>query len=375
VHLRWGGHLRRWLLAPGRPSLVERGRLVAAVLAGSWREAPPALTLSIAELSEIGPLLLATGTAALAWRRVRASSALESSPVVETLRQALRAHVLESAVHIHQLAEVTALLRAANAPALLGKGWAIARLYPEPGLRPYGDLDLYMTPQVHAAALAALQRPVVPPGPVDLHRGFSDLDDLGGEALLARSRAVDLGDARVSLFGPEDHLRLLCLHGLRHGLSRPLWLCDLGVALESRPEDFDWDRLLSGERRRAEAVACALGLAHELLGARVEGTPVAGRRLPRWLVPAVLRQWGSGSRWREPMSFFLRRPAGVFRELRRHWPNPIEATVGVGAPFNGLPRLPFQLAFAAVRVARFALGLPVDPWRRRPRPSPKTEER
>jgi len=147
------------------------------------------------------------------------------------------------------------------------------------------------------------------------------------------------------------------------------------VALESRPEDFDWDRLVSGERRRAEAVACALGLAQELLGARVEGTPVAGRRLPPWLVPAVLRQWGSGSGWREPMSLFLRRPAGVLQELRRHWPNPIEATVGVGAPFNGFPRLPFQLASAAVRVARFALGLPVELWRARAQPSPKTEER
>ncbi len=227
----------------------------------------------------------------------------------------------------------------------------------------------------HAAALAALREPAVPPGPVDLHRGFSDLDDLGGESLFARSRTVDLGGGQVSLFSPEDHLRLLCLHGLRHGLSRPLWLCDVAVALESRPENFDWDRLVSGERRRAEAVACALGLAQKLLGARVEGTPVAGCRLPPWLVPAVLRQWGSGSGWREPMSLFLRRPAGVLRELRRHWPNPIEATVGVGAPFNGFPRLPLQLASAAVRVARFALGLPVELWRARAQPSPKTEQR
>ena len=317
----------------------------------------------MAELSEVEPLLLATGTSGLAWRRVRASSGLESSPVVETLRQAFRAHALESAVHAHQLGEVAALLRAAKVSVLVGKGWAAARLYPEPGLRAYGDLDLYMAPQAHGAALAALREPSIPPGPVDLHRGFSDLDDLGGEALFARSRVAVLDDGEVPVFGPEDHLRLLCLHGLRHGLSRPLWLCDVAVALESRREDFDWDRLLSGDRRRAEAVACALGLAQELLGARVEATPVAGRALPRWLVPSVLRQWGSGSGWREPMSFFLRRPAGVLRELRRHWPNRIEATVGVRAPFNDLPRLPFQLAFAALRAARFGLSLRAELWR------------
>jgi putative nucleotidyltransferase-like protein len=317
----------------------------------------------MAELGEVGSLLLATGAAGLAWRRVRASSGLESAPVVETLRLAFRAHVLESAVHAHQLGEVMALLRAAKVPVLLGKGWAAARLYPEPGLRPYGDLDLYVTPQAHAAALAALRGPAIPPGPVDLHRGFSDLDDLGSETLFARSRTAALGDGEVSLFGPEDHLRLLCLHGLRHGLWRPLWLCDVAVTLESRPADFDWDRLRSGDRRRAEAVACALRLAQELLGARVEGIPVAGCGLPAWLIPAVLRQWGSGSGWREPMSSFLRRPAGVVRELRRHWPNPIEATVGVRAPFNDFPRLPFQLAFTAVRAARFGLGLPAELWR------------
>lgn len=280
----------------------------------------------------------------------------------ESLRQAFRAQVLESAVHAHQLGEVTALLRAANVHALLAKGWAVARLYPEPGLRPYGDLDLYVTPETHVAALAALREPAVPPGPVDLHRGFSDLDDLDPEALLARSRTVALGDGQLPVFGPEDHLRLLCLHGLRHGLSRPLWLCDVAVALESRVEDFDWDRLRSGDRRRAEAVACSLGLARQLLGARSPGPPVARYDLPSWLVPSVLRQWGSGSGWREPMASFLRRPAGALRELRRHWPNPIEATVGVRGPFNELPRLPFQLAFATVRAARFAFRLPAELW-------------
>jgi hypothetical protein len=368
LHLRWGGDLRGWLLAPPRARLRERGRLVAAVLEGAWRNPPPPLALSTAELSLVGPLLLATGTAGLAWRRVCASSHIERS-VVETLRQAFRAHVLENAVHAHQLGEVTARLRAAGVPALLGKGWAIARLYPEPGLRPYGDLDFYVAPDAHAAALAAIHGAGLPLAPVDLHRGFSDLDELGAEALVARARTVPLkeGEGELSVFGPEDHLRLLCLHGLRHGLSRPLWLCDVAVALETRPAEFDWDLLLGGHRRRAEAVLSALGLAHELLGARTDGTPVAERRLPPWLVPAVERQWGAGSGWRDPMALVLRRHRGVLRELRRHWPNAIEATVGVRAPLNDFPRLPFQLAFTAVRAARWAASVPTALLRARMR--------
>src|SRR5205814_891640 len=79
------------------------------------------------------------------------------------------------------------------------------------------------------------------------------------------------------VLGPEDHLRLLCLHMLVHGVCRPLWLCDIGAALESRPAEFDWRWFLSGDPRRTRWALCALGLAHELLGARLQDTPVAER--------------------------------------------------------------------------------------------------
>jgi hypothetical protein len=38
------------------------------------------------------------------------------------------------------------------------------------------------------------------------------------------------------------------------------------------------------------------------------------------------------------------------------WPNGIEATVGLRGPFNGLPRLPFQVAECVTRTARFTFG-------------------
>jgi hypothetical protein len=58
------------------------------------------------------------------------------------------------------------------------------------------------------------------------------------------------------------------------------------------------------------------------------------------------------------MAFALRQPALALRGLRLRWPNPIEATVGVGGPFNNLPRLPFQLGECMVRTLRFARRLP-----------------
>jgi hypothetical protein len=58
------------------------------------------------------------------------------------------------------------------------------------------------------------------------------------------------------------------------------------------------------------------------------------------------------------MAFALRRPTLALRGLWLRWPNPIEATVGVGGPFNSLPRLPFQLGECVVRTVRFARRLP-----------------
>ncbi len=292
------------------------------------------------------------------WRLREA--ALASAPEAASFQQAYRLHTLESAIREQRLRQAFARLQAAGVEALLGKGWAAARLYPETGLRPYGDIDLFVPASQHAAAAAALHGSGGVPLPVDLHRGFADVDDRDPEALFSRSRVVELGGVPVRIFGSEDHLRLLSLHALRHGLARPLWLCDVAALLEQRPADFDWDYLLRGNPRRRDALVCALGLAAQLLGAGLNGAPdaVSARTLPRWLEPAVLQQWGRGSARRRPIQEYLRHPAGVLKELRRHWPNPIEGTMGVGAPFNGLPRLPFQVAHVLVRGARFSAGLP-----------------
>ena len=103
----------------------------------------------------------------------------------------------------------------------------------------------------------------------------------------------------------------------------------------------------------------------ELLGARVEETPLAreASRLPRWLVPSVLAHWETPyaqtkgtARHHAPMASYLRRPSGVLRDLINRWPDPVEATVRTGGPFNELPRLPFQLGHGLARAARFLTG-------------------
>lgn len=343
----------------------SRGRLVAATLAGAWRAEPPATKCSGEELAAVVPLLLGSGAASLGWWKVRGTPSGESAAALE-LREAYRAQVLENAVREREIEEVFGLLRETGVEALLVKGWAVARAYPAEGLRPFGDIDVCVRRGQLARAAGAIDKSGDARLWVDLHDGFKTLDDGDPEELFARAGTVRVGATDVGVLAAEDHLRILCVHLLKHGAWRPLWLCDVAAMLEGRGAGFDWERLSGTDGRRAKWIACAVGLAHELLGARVDDTPFAGaaRGLPRWLVPEVLKQWDAPfatrqapMRHRAPMRAYLQSPAGVLKDLRNRWPNPIEATISVRGPFNDLPRWPFQLANCFARTAHFVSTL------------------
>ena len=65
-----------------------------------------------------------------------------------------------------------------------------------------------------------------------------------------------------------------------------------------------------------------------------------------------------------PWAYSFRHPVQLLRALRLRWPNPIEATVRVGGPFNELPRLPFQLWESVRRTAYFITQVPTMVRRR-----------
>ena len=337
------------------------GRFVATFLAGSWRAVPPEPNISAEELKPIVPLLLKSGAASLAWWRIRGSSLSECEAALE-LRSAYQLHSVQAALHRAEIEEVISLLNSAGVEPVLVKGWAVARLYPEEGLRPYGDIDLCFGPDQYLRAIAVLKSPDARKYSVDVHEGFGKLDDVSLDELMTRSEPARLGAARFRLLGTEDQLRILCTHLLRHSAWRPMWLCDIGAAVESRPANFNWERCLGPDPRRADWVACAIGLAHQLLEARVDDTPVAHRakQLPRWLIPDVMKNWDRPFPERypplsylPPMSTYLLHPRGVLKAIGTRWPDPIEATIRLRGPFNEMPRLPFQIGNAVWRTVRF----------------------
>jgi hypothetical protein len=306
------------------------------------------------------PALVRSGASSLIWRRARDLDLPDSAAL--QLRDAYRYDTLQAAVHESRIGGTFALLRDVGIEPILVKGWAVARLYPEVGLRPYEDIDLCVRPAEHARAAAALSGREEETGIVDLHKGLPELHRESLQMVYDRSQTRRLGDVAVRILGDEDHLRYMCIHMLRHGAYRGLWLCDVGVVLESVGEGFDWDYVVAGNRPQASWVRCTALLAHRLLGASLDRTPIDGAAddLPGWLAPAVLKQWGAREHYMgsSTMAAAFRNPAGLARALRLRWPNPIQATVGVGGSFNEFPRLPYQLGECVLRSAHFITQVP-----------------
>lgn len=328
--------------------------LLARVLAGSWRQAPPELKISAEELATVTPALLQTGAGALGWRRV-CGARLHTSETASELLQAYRIHAVQSVLHELEIKEAVQLLSSHGVEPILVKGWSIARLYVEPALRPYGDIDLCVSAEQYAIAKRLADELAARDIRVDLHKGFAGFGDQSWGELYSRSRCPEIEGVKVRTLAPEDHLRLLCFHFLREGAWRPLWLCDIAVAVETRPARFDWNLCLGANDTSKNYVACTLMLAQRLLQANLDGTPadVSEKELPAWLLPAVLKEWRVRSmyqRHRAPLTSAWRRPITTLRKLRNHWPSAIEATISVNSAFDDTPRWPLQVRSCCKRM-------------------------
>ncbi|HSS19377.1 MAG TPA: nucleotidyltransferase family protein [Pyrinomonadaceae bacterium] len=341
-----------------------KGQLVARILTGSWRypnDAP--LGMSESELDAVTPLLYDSGTAALGWQRVR-NTPLGTSSSAEVLHQAYRLQSLQAEIHEEKIEKVFRLFRAAGIEAVLAKGWASAGMYNAKALRPYGDIDLCVRAADVKPALRILGEPAARDCWVDLHGRFVEINDRTVEDLFVRSRNIPLGNETIRILGVEDQLALSCIHMLKHGAWRPLWLCDVAVAIESLPASFNWDVCLGRSATRSNWIGCAIALASRLLDAQTDDVPMrTDNELPEWLVDNVLQQWDRPFAICQPpmshpipMAHLIRHPSDWLNGLRQRWPNPIIATISVNGRFNNVPRLPYQMVNCLARIGRLLIG-------------------
>ena len=331
-----------------------------ALLAGAWRRDIDHLRIPIEDLEQSMPSITATGLEGLVCRRIDPLHFNE--PFYLSLEEGYRRNQLQSFVHEIQVQDVFRRMRTAGIEPILFKGWGLARLYPNCGMRPYGDIDLWLPPAQLNEAFGALQANGQANYCVELHTSFYPQYERTLDDVIEQSRLIDLDGVDVRIPCPEDHLRFICLHFLYHGAWRPLWLCDVALMVESAGSEFDWDRCLSGNRKHDDWIACVIGLAHQFLGADIGGTPVQKRAqsLPHWLTSAVVRQWekGPGMSFAENLSFSipdrLLKPRAVIQAFREHWRNPIQASVEMDAWFSDSPRAVLQFSSAVLRIPEFA---------------------
>ncbi len=345
----------------------SRGSLVGRILSGAWRKPPfPPLDITQDQLDEATPLLNGSSAGALAWWRI-GKTAFRGSASAEVLRQAYRFHSVQAVMHEEKIKKVFRLLKEASIEAVMAKGWSATALYPAAPLRPYHDIDIYVRARDFPAAESVFTGPGADDCWVDLHNRFWELDDRNQESVFARSKMVALGEEQICTLGAEDHLALLAIHFLKHGGWRPLWLCDIGAAIEGLSDEFDWEICLGRNPVRANWIVHAIGLAQRLLGARIDTLPKAIRvpEPPSWLIESVLSQWANPFPLSQspavhpiPMGSYLKRPRGVINALRHRWPNPIAATVILNGKFNSLPRLPYQVGNCMLRAGQFVFRLP-----------------
>ncbi len=310
------------------------GLRIAKTLAGCWRPASSSGSTKVDLSDSEIVFFLQSGAGALLWKQMR-----QQGHKYNECHQAYRLHAMQAVIHEANIVRLVQRLNDAGIDFLLVKGWAVARLYPEPGLRPYGDIDIAVSPDQWQDAANLLLHSEGVFGPVDLHQAIPDLPDRSWPDLWRHRQLVAIGSTSFAIPSPEDQLRHHTLHFLRHGAWRPLWACDIAALLASNSDDFDWDYCLSGKPRLSQWLLAGIGAVIRLFDVPVSKVIVSKCRQAEfdWLSTTILRQWGghrigdSHNTDNRPLLSYWRNPAKVISAIADRCPNAIEAAIKAGA--------------------------------------------
>jgi putative nucleotidyltransferase-like protein len=223
-------------------------------------------------------------------------------------------------------------LRTAGVEVLLIKGAGLASsVYPQPALRPMGDLDLLIGPPGMDTARRVLAsagfRPVGETANPNLHSfGYEHADglqvDLHAYALLEnvtpgadggffrRARLLPSSRVDARTLSAEDHFLLICAHGLRWSSTVPIyWVADAVMLLRSAGATFDW--------RAVAAEAESRKLSHVLWRAAALLRTQFAATVPDSALDRLFRG-GRGLRLRLEHAARLRQPS-LTRGIFLHW--------------------------------------------------------
>jgi len=223
------------------------------------------------------------------------------APVQETLRAAMRGQVAHAQKHVAVLLQLLDAFHAAGLELIPYKGPVLAaRLYGNPAMRQFSDLDWLVRREAARPASACLQALGFEPAltapaawagwyerarheysfhhpardcHVELHWGawprFVGMP-VDVRSFWEHSETVSLGGRPVPSLRAEELLFLLCLHGTKHQWVRLAWLADVAELIRSTAA-LDWARVqsLAAGSRSTRFLHIGLWLAHRVLAAPV----------------------------------------------------------------------------------------------------------
>lgn len=237
----------------------------------------------------------------LLWWHLKTEKQALPEPCVELLQRAFLANATQMLRLSAELLELSRLFAGRGIAMVPYKGPALgAYLYENVALRHAGDLDLLVRrADVGRARAILLDRGYRPRHAlsrggeqfmlrsryseeldrvdglsVELHWAFTNGDvrlPLDLDVLAPRLRTMQLGGGVLPMFGREDLLVILCVHGSKHRWDRLEWLCGIAELLRAHALDLDWRVVVDRAGALGVRRMLLLGvlLAHDLLGASV----------------------------------------------------------------------------------------------------------
>jgi hypothetical protein len=220
----------------------------------------------------------------LVWWNLRSLSCGE--PALEAAGEAFRGTWADAVGREASVAGILEALGGPGAEPVLLKGAALVASGVVPaGARPMADVDVLVEAgrleEARASLLGAGFTPILPTPEgararlhsEGLRRGDGLAFDLHAAAfashrapgaddpLLARARAASYAGVAVRVPAPEDHLLLVCWHGL-HWSDAPAvqWVADALLLLRHAGDRFDWDVFTAEAVRRNVAASAARAL-------------------------------------------------------------------------------------------------------------------
>ncbi len=232
-----------------------------------------------AEPQQLVTLACREGVHCLLYANLKRAHLLDALPpdLVEELTQRYHRTAALNMRAVRDLEQLCTRLAVAGIGVLVLKGMALLHdLYPDPGLRPTGDVDLWVADEdldAMTATLASIGYAPEPFYPDTYRRGNTIVDIhthlLGAGRIHSRERILAAGErcllegaepaaygATANKLGTPQNLLLLGLHLMKHNADRLLWLIEINELVRQCTPD-DWERLLELGEEMGQAISIA----------------------------------------------------------------------------------------------------------------------